>query len=183
MGFFRKLLEILRLTGRQVNVLLVGLDNSGKTTIVEQLKPTRSQVPEVAPTVGFSVEEFSRGGINFTVFDMSGAGRYRNLWEQYYKDSEALIFVIDSCDKFRLPVVKQELIQLSAHADLGDVPLLIYANKQDLPNALPPHDIAEALELDAIKTRPWQILPSNALTGEGLAAGTDWLSEMIGKRR
>jgi GTPase SAR1 family protein len=38
----------------------------------------------------------------FTVFDMSGAGRYRNLWEQYYKDAQAIIYVIDTSDKFRL---------------------------------------------------------------------------------
>ena len=33
---------------------------------------------------------------------MSGAGRYRNLWEQYYKDAQAIIFVIDSSDKLRM---------------------------------------------------------------------------------
>ena len=58
--------------------------------------------PEVVPTVGFQVEEFSKNGLAFTVFDMSGQGRYRNLWEHYYKDVGGVIFVIDSTDKIRM---------------------------------------------------------------------------------
>jgi ADP-ribosylation factor-like protein 6 len=53
------------------------------------------------PTVGFAVEEFTKNNISFTVFDMSGQGRYRNLWEHYYKDVQAIIFVVDTSDKIR----------------------------------------------------------------------------------
>ena len=65
--------------------------------------------PEVVPTVGFSVEEFSKNGLAFTVFDMSGQGRYRNLWEHYYADIGGIIFCIDSTDKIRMCVAKDEL--------------------------------------------------------------------------
>eukprot|EP00775_Hariotina_reticulata_P012191 gene12191-12328_t len=102
MGFLQKLLELFGLTGQKVNVLIVGLDNSGKTTTIERLKPRSKQSAEVTPTVGFNVDAFQRGPLNFTVFDMSGAGRYRTLWEQYYREAQALIFVLDSADRLRL---------------------------------------------------------------------------------
>lgn len=181
MGLLRQVLKALGLGPRKVNILLVGLDNSGKSTIVERLKPQKLQAPEVAPTVGFSVEEFEQAGLCFTVFDMSGAGRYRNLWEQYFRETEAIIFVVDSADKIRLAVVKDELDTMLSNEDLGRAPLLVFANKQDLPTALPPVDIAQGLNLDALKDRAWMIVPSNALTGDGLAKGVEWLGDKIKK--
>lgn len=91
----------VHLPGAQLNVLVVGLDNSGKTTIINSIKPSKFTTQEVVPTVGFQVEQFSKAGLNFTMFDMSGAGKYRSLWESYYKDTEAIIFVIDSADELR----------------------------------------------------------------------------------
>lgn len=244
---------------------------------------------ETAPTVGFNVDTFSKGSLSFTVFDMSGAGRYRNLWEQYYKDAHAIIYVVDCSDKLRMCVAKDELDLLLKHKDLNKVPLLFFANKMDLPQSLTPvecaqvsvrkreneeefaHSLslfrrrvpgpslaqhnahfhpaysqegaprwracphaqpdyptptgrhrlprgssthflqraycpggahykplpclgltspsrvddvpaAQALKLDEIKDKAWQIVPSNALTGEGLQRGTDWLAEFVGKR-
>eukprot|EP00879_Flechtneria_rotunda_P020558 GHRR01021631.1.p1 GENE.GHRR01021631.1~~GHRR01021631.1.p1 ORF type:complete len:142 (+),score=36.06 GHRR01021631.1:172-597(+) len=135
MGFLQKLLDLLGLSGQKVNVLVVGLDNSGKTTTIERLKPKSKQTMEVAPTVGFSVEEFQRGGLTLTVFDMSGAGRYRMLWEQYYRETQAVIFVLDSADKLRLVVAKDELDNMLANQQLNKrVPLLFFANKSDLPS-------------------------------------------------
>lgn len=162
-----------------MHIIVVGLDNSGKTTIIERLKPKEKQAVEVVPTVGFSVDEFSKGALNFTVFDMSGAGRYRTLWEQYYKDAQAVVFVIDSSDKLRLVVAKNEMDLMLANPSLGKVPIIFFANKNDLPTALNPSEIAQALKLEDIKDRPWQIVPSNALTGEGLDKGTDWLVEKL----
>mmetsp|Transcript_9949 Transcript_9949/g.11543 ORF Transcript_9949/g.11543 Transcript_9949/m.11543 type:complete len:186 (-) Transcript_9949:676-1233(-) len=185
MGFLSKLLGMLGVTKEKVNVLIVGLDNSGKTTIIERLKvsSTKKNTPavEVTPTVGFNVDTFTKGGLGFTVFDMSGAGRYRNLWEQYYKDCQAVIFVIDASDKLRMCVAKDELDLMLKHKDLKRVPLLFFANKMDIPSALTPVECATACKLDDIKDKPWQIVPSNALTGEGLQKGVDWLAEFINR--
>ena len=70
---------------------------------------------ETVPTIGFQIEEFAKNNINFTVFDMSGQSRYRNLWEHYYDDTQAIIWVVDSSDKFRLVVIKDELNALLSH--------------------------------------------------------------------
>jgi ADP-ribosylation factor-like protein 6 len=64
---------------------------------------------EVVPTIGFQIEEFSKNNINFSVFDMSGQSKWRNMWEHHYGDAQAIVWVIDSSDKFRMIVVKDEL--------------------------------------------------------------------------
>ena len=114
MGFFTRIAEALGLIKAEAKVLIVGLDNSGKTTLINHLKPPAASagVDEVTPTVGFQVEQFTKGKINFTVYDMSGQSRYRTLWAQYYRDVQAIIFVIDSTDKIRMCVAKEELEQL-----------------------------------------------------------------------
>lgn len=185
MGFFSRLLGFVGATKSKVNIIIVGLDNSGKTTIIEKMKMGNVKkgggIQEVTPTVGFNVDEFSKGGLSFTVFDMSGAGRYRNLWEQHYKDAKAIIYVVDSTDKLRLCVAKDELDSMLSANDLKGKPFLFFANKMDLPAALGPVDVAQGLALDEIKDHPWQIVPSNALEGTGLAEGIDWLTNFIAK--
>ena len=109
------------------------------------------------PTVGFTVDEFQRNGLSFTVFDMSGAGRYRNLWEHYYKEVAGIIFCIDSTDDLRMCVAKDELEAMLAHKDLNAVPLLFFANKMDRPTAKLPVECAQLLELDKITDKPWHI--------------------------
>jgi hypothetical protein len=109
--------------------------------------------------VGFNMEEFTKNGISFTVFDMSGQGRYRNLWEHYYKDVGGIIFCIDSTDKIRMCVAKDELETMLTHQDLRNVPLLFFANKMDRPTAAQPVECVQLLELDKITDKPWHIGP------------------------
>jgi ADP-ribosylation factor-like protein 6 len=91
----------------------------------------QAQVFEVTPTVGFQVEEFTKNNISFTIYDMSGQGRYRSLWEHYYSDVQAIIYVLDSTDRIRMCVAKEELEQLLAHEEIKKVkaPILFFANK------------------------------------------------------
>jgi len=179
MGLFKKLASFFSSGKAPVRVLCVGLDNSGKSTIIHFLKPKKAATAEVVPTVGFAVEEFSKGSISFTVFDMSGQGRYRNLWEHYYKEVGGVIFCIDSTDRIRMCVAKDELDALLSNSELKNVPILFFANKMDLPTAVTPVDCVKTLELDRIADKPWHIAASNALTGEGLDEGISWLGEQM----
>ncbi|XP_041052084.1 ADP-ribosylation factor-like protein 6 [Carcharodon carcharias] len=159
MGLLDKLAVWLRMKRRDVNVLCLGLDNSGKSTIINRLKPASAQAEELFPTIGFSVEKFSTSRLSFTVFDMSGQGRYRSLWENYYKDAHAIIFVIDCGDKLRIIVAKQELDTILIHPDVKHrpTPILFFANKMDLSDALSSVMVSQMLELNNIKDRPWHI--------------------------
>ena len=163
MGFFTRLLTALGVKKKPVSILVVGLDNSGKTTIIERLKPKKGQINEVVPTVGFTVEEVSKGNLSFTVFDMSGAGRYRNLWECYYDDAEAVIFVIDTSDKLRICVAKDELDMMINNSSIKRrrLPVLFIANKMDVQGAASPVEVAQALRLHDIKDKPWQVRQHN----------------------
>ena len=73
---------------KKSQIIIVGLDNSGKSTMINFLKPKKYAELEIAATVGYSIETFTKSKINFTVMDMSGQGKYRSLWEKYYKQSE-----------------------------------------------------------------------------------------------
>lgn len=135
----------------------------------------------MTPTVGFSQEAFEKGKLKFTVFDMAGGGTYRSLWEAYYKDIDAIIFVVDSTDRIRMAVAKDELDALLGHADVrkSGAPVLFFANKMDLPGALEPPDISALLSLHRITDRAWQIQASNALTGDGVEPGIEWLATQL----
>ncbi|XP_034385522.1 ADP-ribosylation factor-like protein 6 isoform X1 [Cyclopterus lumpus] len=179
MGLFDKLAGWLGLK-KEVNVLCLGLDNSGKTTIINQLKPSNAQAQDIVPTIGFSIEKFKTSSLSFTVFDMSGQGRYRNLWEHYYKEGQAIIFVIDSADKLRMVVAKEELDTLLYHPDIKHrrIPILFFANKMDVRDALSSVKVSQLLCLENIKDKPWHICATDALKGEGLQEGVDWLQGM-----
>merc|ERR1711998_23948 len=181
MGLFKMLFGSIGVgsSSKRVRIICVGLDNSGKTTIIAHLKPKKAVSQEIVPTVGFTVEEFQKNGLSFTIFDMSGQGRYRNLWEHYYKDVGGIIFCIDSTDALRMCVAKDELEQMLQHPDLRSVPLLFFANKMDQPTAKQPVECVSLLELDQITDKPWHIAASNALTGEGIDAGIAWLGAQM----
>ncbi|KAG2457210.1 ARL6 protein, partial [Polypterus senegalus] len=170
MGLFDKLAGWLGIKKKEVHVLCLGLDNSGKTTIINKLKPSnvcftiyffdlQAQAQDIVPTIGFSIEKFKTSSLSFTVFDMSGQGRYRNLWEHYYKEGQAIIFVIDSCDKLRMVVAKEELDTLLNHPDIKHrrMPILFFANKMDLRDALSSVKVSQQLCLESIKDKPWHI--------------------------
>merc|ERR1719230_773504 len=97
---------------------------------------------------------------------MSGQSRYRSLWEHYYCGVQAIIFVVDSTDRIRMCVPKNELDEMLAHEDIKNttVPFLFFANKADAPGALSPVECMQMLELDRMTEMPWHITSSNALS-------------------
>uniref|UniRef100_A0A7M5VA50 ADP-ribosylation factor-like protein 6 n=2 Tax=Clytia hemisphaerica TaxID=252671 RepID=A0A7M5VA50_9CNID len=181
MGIFDKLSSMFGSKKKEANIICLGLDNSGKTTIINKLKPEKAQSTDIVPTVGFTVEKVMANGLNFTVFDMSGQGRYRNLWEHYFQDAQAIIFVIDSSDNLRIVVAKEEFDMLIQHPMIKSrrIPVLFFANKMDIRNALTPVQISNLLKLDEMRDKPWHICASNALTGEGLPEGVEWLTDQM----
>ena len=112
-------------------------------------------------------------------WDIGGQKSIRPYWRNYFDQTDALVYVIDSADRRRMEETGVELGQLLEEEKLAAIPCLVFANKQDLMNALPPDEIAEGLNLAEIRDRPWHIQSASAKTGEGLQDGMEWLVEQI----
>ncbi|GMT36188.1 hypothetical protein PFISCL1PPCAC_27485, partial [Pristionchus fissidentatus] len=159
---------------KEVRLLLLGLDNAGKTTILKKLAD--EDVTHIAPTHGFNIKAVSMGNIKLNVWDIGGQRNIRVYWRNYFDQSSALIYVIDSVDRKRLDESKTELMDLLDEDKLRGIPVLVLANKQDLFVAMKAAEIAETLQLTEMRDRPWQIQPVSAVTGEGLQEAMDWLT-------
>ncbi|CAH8479352.1 unnamed protein product [Schistosoma turkestanicum] len=181
MWLFEMIRKIFGFFKNEVKVLVIGLDNSGKSTILNKLQLKETQKSLIVPTIGYSVEKIIVGQTVFLCFDMSGSGAYRNLWEKFYKDCEAIIYVVDSSDELRLIVAEDEFQQLLKHPDICSrrIPILLFANKMDLPNSVAVKEIVKILGLENLRNKSWRIFASNALNGEGLNEGLVWLFKQL----
>lgn len=118
-------------------------------------------------------------GFKLNVWDIGGQRSIRPYWRNYFDQTDALVYVIDSADRKRLEESGDELVQLLEEDKMNGVPLLILANKQDLINATPATEIAESLNLYTIRDRPWQIQPCSAKNGDGLEDSMAWLVKQV----
>nr|KAF6347781.1 ADP ribosylation factor 1 [Myotis myotis] len=164
---------------KEMRILMVGLDAAGKTTILYKLKlgeivttiPTIGEearpwgVGEVAGVAGdwltlghapagFNVETVEYKNISFTVWDVGGQDKIRPLWRHYFQNTQGLIFVVDSNDRERVNEAREELMRMLAEDELRDAVLLVFANKQDLPNAMNAAEITDKLGLHSAPQEP-----------------------------
>ncbi|KAH3685329.1 hypothetical protein WICPIJ_003681 [Wickerhamomyces pijperi] len=159
---------------KEMRILMVGLDAAGKTTILYKLK--LGEIVTTIPTIGFNVETVEYKNISFTVWDVGGQDKIRPLWRHYFQNTQGIIFVVDSNDRDRITEAREELQRMLNEDELRDALLLVFANKQDLPNAMNAAEITEKLGLHSIRQRPWYIQSTCATSGDGLYEGLEWLS-------
>ncbi|XP_057544466.1 ADP-ribosylation factor-like [Amaranthus tricolor] len=178
MGGALSMLVKIMFEKKEMRVLMVGLDAAGKTTILYKLK--LGEVVTTIPTIGFNVETVEYRNTGFTVWDIGGQDKIRPLWRYYYQDTQGLIFVVDSNDRERITEARDELHKLLSEDQLKDATLLIFANKQDLPNAMSVAEISDSLALHSLRHRNWYIQSTCATSGEGLYEGLEWLSSNVG---
>ncbi|KAJ0039467.1 hypothetical protein Pint_27984 [Pistacia integerrima] len=162
---------------KEMRILMVGLDAAGKTTILYKLK--LGEIVTTIPTIGFNVETVEYKNVSFTVWDVGGQDKIRPLWRHYFQNTQGLIFVVDSNDRERITEAKDELHRMLSEDELRDATLLVFANKQDLPNALTVSEITDKLGLHSLRQRRWYIQAACATSGQGLYEGLDWLSSNI----
>ncbi|KAJ4766508.1 ADP-ribosylation factor [Rhynchospora pubera] len=132
--------------------------------------------------LGFNVETVEYKNISFTVWDVGGQDKIRPLWRHYFQNTQGLIFVVDSNDRDRVVEARDELHRMLNEDELRDAVLLVFANKQDLPNAMNAAEITDKLGLHSLRQRHWYIQSTCATTGEGLYEGLDWLSSNIASK-
>ena len=138
-----KLLRSLKKNDQEARILVLGLDNSGKTTILKAM--SEEDISTIMPTQGFNIKSLSQDGFKLNVWDIGGQKAIRPYWKNYYDNTDALIYVVDSSDEARIKECLEELQDLLKESELSEVPLLVYANKQDLQLALEADEVLEQL--------------------------------------
>jgi len=170
------LLRTLKKDDTEKRILMLGLDNSGKTTALKKLA---DEAPaEITPTQGFNIKSVNVDGFKLNVWDIGGQKHIRPYWKNYYDGTDALIYIIDSSDKRRVDEAAEELTALMSEEKLVGVPTLVLANKQDLLGAMTAAEIMEEVGLTDFTDRWIAVKPCSAKTGENLQ---DAIGEVISK--
>ncbi|PWN95077.1 GTP-binding protein [Tilletiopsis washingtonensis] len=165
---------------RELRLLFLGLDNSGKSSIVRRI--LGEDIAGVSPTLGFDIRTVVHRGYTLNIWDVGGQKSLRPYWRNYFERTDALVWVVDSGDRARLDDAREELWGVLGEERLAGASILIFANKQDIVGALSAEEIRRALALDAISSHAWRIQPCSAATGAQLGAGVDWAVEDVGRR-
>ena len=178
MGFIlSKIIEFFSKSRNNFKIIILGIQNAGKTSILYRL--SLGQLVKTTPTIGSNVEELSYNNVKFQAWDLGGQESTRSVWDVYYMNTDAVIYVIDSSDDEYLEESKAEFHKLIEHSALKNATILIFANKQDLPGAKDMNTIIQEYELFKIKEHIWHIQACSAMKGEGLVTGIKWLSEQL----
>lgn len=163
-------------------MLILGLDNAGKTTIVKKL--SGQPIDKIEPTLGFNIQTLEHANYKLNLWDIGGQTSIRAYWRNYFERTDGLVWVVDSSDRARLDLCRQELERLLQQERLAGASLLVFANKQDMEGSLVAAEISKVLELhnQQYENRHWSIQSCSAVTGQGLVEGMDWLVEDISSR-
>uniref|UniRef100_A0A8C8RWA5 ADP-ribosylation factor-like protein 14 n=1 Tax=Pelusios castaneus TaxID=367368 RepID=A0A8C8RWA5_9SAUR len=154
---------------KQTQILMLGLDSAGKSTLLYKLK--FNDFFRTNPTIGFNVEMIETGqNVALTVWDVGGQQKMRKFWCNYFENADGLLYVVDSTDKQRLEDSKKEFELILKNEFIKNVPVVLLANKQDLPGALNAEEITRKFNMKKhCSDRNWYVQPCCAMTGEGLA--------------
>lgn len=165
---------------KEMRLLFLGLDNAGKTTILKKLND--EDIAGVSPTLGFNIKTFVHGRYTLNIWDVGGQRTLRPYWRNYFEQTDALVWVVDSSDRLRLGDCKEELHSLLLEDRLAGASLLVFANKQDIQGSMTDKEIEQALDLPAIKSHQWSIIPCSAITGYNLLEGLNWVVGEVASR-
>lgn len=171
----------------QYRVVMVGLDNAGKSTLLYRLKLGKNT--ETLPTLGFNMEEItechasSGKAYSCIIWDLAGQENpkcLRHLWAHHTIGSDGVIFVVDCADKSRLSEAKMELnSRVLSCPELERIPLVIAANKQDVEGAIRGNELATYLELSAVTASSWRVVETSGQIGAGVKTALDTMYSLI----
>jgi len=162
-------------------VLLVGLDNAGKTTFLEQIKlkyDGGSVVPfdKIPPTVGQNIGKLKIGKVDLLVWDLGGQPGLRGIWDKYSGEAHAIIYMVDCTDPARFPESREAFEAILSREDATDAPVLLLANKVDLEDLAHADAVGEAMRIVSIcDVRSGHMHTISAKTGEGIEDAMNWL--------
>ncbi|XP_052147735.1 uncharacterized protein LOC127766663 isoform X1 [Oryza glaberrima] len=176
----------------EFHVLILGVDKAGKTTLLEKIKSIylkgEGLTPDrIVPTVGLNIGRIEDANAKLVFWDLGGQVGLRTIWEKYYQEAHAIIYVIDAAAASSFEDAKSALEKVLRHEDLKGAPLLIFANKQvllnffqqDLPGVITDEELARYLQLKELDERPYKFQAVSAYDGRGIKSGIDWVVEQM----
>mmetsp|Transcript_35667 Transcript_35667/g.91041 ORF Transcript_35667/g.91041 Transcript_35667/m.91041 type:complete len:191 (-) Transcript_35667:13-585(-) len=161
---------------KEMELSLIGLQNAGKTSLVNVIA-TGAFHEDMLPTVGFNMRKVTRGNVTIKLWDLGGQPRFRSMWERYCRGVQAVVFVVDAADMDNLDAAKNELRELTTKPSLRGIPLLVLGNKNDLPGALPPTELAQRLGLQDMKDREVCTYSISCKQQANIDKVLDWLTK------
>ncbi|CAP68422.1 uncharacterized protein PODANS_7_2700 [Podospora anserina S mat+] len=189
------ILRKARLKDKELRILMLGLDNAGKTTIVKKIMG--EDINTVSPTLGFIIKTIDYEGYKLNICewpylttrpnnhqltvagDVGGQKTLRSYWRNYFEKTDALIWVVDATDRLRIADCREELHGLLqeevVEKRLSGASLLVFANKTDVEGCMTAEELKDGLNLDEIRTHQWNILRCSAVTGQNLKEGLAWV--------
>ena len=165
----------------ELHILMIGLDHAGKTTVLEKIKGMYSDLPgmdpdKILPTVGLNVGKLDfSSSIKLIVWDLGGQLGLRNIWDKYFSDCHAILYVVDSTNPGRFEEAKTALDKPLGSRDTFGAPLLVMVSKCDEQTAQSAEEVASNLGLTAVTSRPHKVLQVSSHSGQGIADGLSWL--------
>ncbi|KAL9130566.1 MAG: hypothetical protein Q9217_001279 [Psora testacea] len=193
----------------EYSILLLGLDNAGKTTLFSSIKTLYSSAPPpskpTVPTVGQNVSTIDLPDMYLKIWDVGGQHALRSMWTSYYGVCHAIVFVVDGCDVGdgdyipfssddarhgnrevgRLEECRKTLEEVLSHPSTANIPLLVLANKQDREDCVETVRIKEGLVRRVFEgdrgggVRDSRVLPVSALKGEGVREAVEWVRTRV----
>ncbi|CAM9292366.1 unnamed protein product [Ectocarpus sp. 6 AP-2014] len=158
---------------RQLEVVLVGLENSGKTTLMNVL--ASGHPVDTVPTIGLNVKMIKRGGVQMKCWDIGGQAQYRGEWGRYTRGCDVIVYVVDAHAEEKAALARRELHRLLEDEELASTPLLVLANKVDLEPHMSEDQIIRELNLDYVTANPWILIPISALKVINIDQVLQWL--------
>ena len=159
---------------QEMELSLVGLQNSGKTTLVGVIA-SGDFTEDMIPTVGFNMRKVQKGKVTIKLWDLGGQPRFRSMWERYCRGVNAIVYVVDSADADSIAVSKTELHELLAKPALEGIPVLVLGNKNDLPDAVSVDELIDRLNLRSVTNRELCCYSISAKRAVNIDMTLDWL--------
>ncbi|KAL9237292.1 hypothetical protein vseg_011860 [Gypsophila vaccaria] len=172
----------------EFHVLILGIDKAGKTTLLEKLKEMYLKLEglphdRIVPTVGLNIGRIEIASTKLVFWDLGGQLGLRSIWEKYYEEAHAVIYVVDANTPSRFEDSKSALEKVLRHHDLQGAPLLILANKQDLSSAESAEEVARYLDLKKLDERAYMFQGVSAYDSRGIRESVEWLIDAMDRSK